>query len=360
MRKHYIDNLRWIAIMLLIPYHAAMAWNIWGEPNYIYLDGSKLISSIVVFFSPYFMPLLFLIAGMSSVYSLKKRTVKQYVYERVRKLLLPLVFATILFMPVMTYFADKFNYHYDGNFLEHYNVFFTKFTDLTGADGGFSIGQFWFILYLFVISIIAIGIISLQKKIIPIHKKDIPFWFVCILGLPLPLLSELLSIGGKSITEYTYIFLVGYYVFSNDCVIDKAEKYKWIFLLVGFIAAMVNVYLFIWSDTQYEVLNIVAKYICEWFMLIALLGLGKEYLNFASRLTAYMNKRSFGFYILHFVWVVVFQYYMADSFADNTALLYIIPVLCSYCTSFLCCEICARIPILRVLMGIKQTEVRES
>lgn len=37
MRKHYIDNLRWITILLLIPYHAAMAWNVWGEPNYIFL-----------------------------------------------------------------------------------------------------------------------------------------------------------------------------------------------------------------------------------------------------------------------------------------------------------------------------------
>ena len=34
--KHYIDNLRWITLLILIPYHTAMAWNVWGEPNYIY------------------------------------------------------------------------------------------------------------------------------------------------------------------------------------------------------------------------------------------------------------------------------------------------------------------------------------
>ena len=36
MRKYYIDNLRWITLLILIPYHTAMAWNVWGELNYIY------------------------------------------------------------------------------------------------------------------------------------------------------------------------------------------------------------------------------------------------------------------------------------------------------------------------------------
>ena len=56
MRKHYIDNLRWITPLILIPYHVAMAWNSWNEPNYIFYEGNRLISSIIVFFSPYFMP----------------------------------------------------------------------------------------------------------------------------------------------------------------------------------------------------------------------------------------------------------------------------------------------------------------
>ena len=61
MRKYYVDNIRWIIILLLVPYHAAMAWNVWGEPNYICFESNKIISSIVVFFSPYFMPLMFFI-----------------------------------------------------------------------------------------------------------------------------------------------------------------------------------------------------------------------------------------------------------------------------------------------------------
>lgn len=163
------------------------------------------------------MPLLFLLAGISTKFALQKRTIKKYISERVRKLLIPFVFGTLLLMPVMTYIADKFNFGYEGNLFTHYSVFFTKFTDLTGADGGFSLGQFWFILYLFVISILALGIILLLKKRTPKFKKDTSLWFICVLGLPLPLLSELLSIGGKSLVEYIYFPYWILHFFKEQC-----------------------------------------------------------------------------------------------------------------------------------------------
>ena len=138
MRKHYIDNLRWLTLLILIPYHTAMAWNAWNEPNYVFFEGDRLISSIVVFFSPYFMPLLFVLAGISTKYALQKRNFKQYLAERINKLLLPLLFGTVVLMPVLSYIGDKFNHSYSGGFFSHYAIFFTKYTDLTGADGGFS------------------------------------------------------------------------------------------------------------------------------------------------------------------------------------------------------------------------------
>ncbi len=284
MRKYYVDNIRWVIILLLVPYHAAMAWNVWGEPNYIYFESNKIMSSIVVFFSPYFMPLMFSIAGISTRFALQKRTIGQYVLERAEKLLIPFIFGTVLIMPPMAYIADKFNYGYQGNLFGHYAVFFTRFTDLTGADGGFSVGQFWFILYLFFISLIAVGIILLQRKIMRLKEIDIPLVLSFLWGLPLPFFSG---------AEYTYIFLVGYYMFSNDDIINKAEKWKWIFLCIGITATVFNVYMFIWSDIQQTLLNTIAKYVSEWFMVSSLLGIGKRYLNFNGKISKYMSKRSY-------------------------------------------------------------------
>lgn len=359
MRKIYIDNLRSFIILLLIPYHAAMAWNIWGEPNYIFFEGNRLLSSIVVFLSPYFMPILFLTAGISTNYALQKRSMAQYISERCKRLFIPFVFGTLLLMPPQTYLADKFNYGYSDGFIQHYRIFFTKFTDLTGADGGFSVGQFWFVLYLFVISLVAAAIISAQKKILPKCKTDIPFWGICLLGLPLFFLSEILSVGGKSLAEYTYIFLIGYYVFSNESAIEKAEKHRLFSLFIGVISAFLNVYLFIWSDVQYPLLNTSAKFFAEWFMILALLGMGKRYLNSGGNVSKYLSQRSFALYIWHFIWVVLFQYLLFGKLGNNTLLLYILPVVLSYITTLLCCELSVRIPILGFLTGTKNLSKRK-
>ena len=353
MRKHDIDNLRWMILLVLIPYHAAQAWNTWGEPNYIFFEGNPWISSIIVFFNPYFMPLLFVLAGMSTKYALQKRSAKEYLRERTRRLLVPFLFGALVLAPVMSYLGDKFNYSYAGGFLNHYAVFFTKYTDLTGADGGFSVGQFWFLLYLFLISVLGVGIIALTKRVQYKSDKSVPFLLVPALGLPLPILSGLLSIGGKSFAEYTYLFLLGYYVLADESIRDRLEKSRWLLLGTGLAAAILNVYLFLWADAEYVLANAIAKYVAEWFMLLALIGLAKKYLNFTGNVSAYMNRRSFLFFTYHFIWVVFFQYVLYNVVRNDTTVLFAGCVVLSYLATFVCCEISIRIPVLCRLTGTK-------
>ena len=357
MRKHFIDNLRWMDVFLLIPYHAAQAFDTWGELNYMYFWPNRVISSIIVFFSPFFMPLLFLLAGMSTRYALKKRTYRQYIVERAKRLIVPLVFGTLVFCPILAYIGDVTNYGYNGSFFGHYAVFFTKWTDLSGFDGGFNIGQFWFLLFLFVISLASVGIIALSNKLIKKQEKaeKIPFWTLCLMIIPFPFLYDLLTVGGKSYTEYLYIFLIGYYIMSYDKVIDKAEKYRFISLSIGLAASIANVYMFIWSGKDYGAINTIAKAFAEWFMILALIGIGKNKLDHKDKVSEYMSQRSFPYFSLHFLWIVLFQYWFADILSGNTALLYIVPVICSYAVTFICSEICLRIPVLCFLMGTKSS-----
>lgn len=354
MRKYYIDNLRWMSLLWLIPYHTAMAWNVWGEPNYIFFEKNKLISSIVVFLSPYFMPLLFLLAGISTKYALQKRNFKQYLVERVNKLLIPLLFGTAVLMPVLSYIGDKFNHSYSGGFFSHYAIFFTKYTDLTGADGGFSFGQFWFLLYLLIISVVSIGILKVVK-IIPVKsKKSLSFPVVLLLGLPLPLLNEYLSIGGKSFAEYLYLFLIGYFAFTDEKTTDTAKKYCYILLCAGLAAAFINVYLFIWSEKEWIFLNTTAKFVAEWLMIIALIGFSKKCLNFSGKFAHCMKTMSFLFYIYHFLWVVLIQYLLYNFIGNNTDFLFFGTIILSYPVTFICCEISLKIPLLRYLTGTKK------
>ena len=191
-----------------------------------------------------------------------------------------------------------------------------------------------------IISMAGVCVITLLNKIPVKLRKTIPFKMVLVLGLPLPLLSELLSIGGKSFVEYTYLFLIGYYVLADEEVVDKAEKNSLLLLGVGLIATILNVYLFIWSDVELVFLNLITKCVSEWIMIIAFIS-------------NYMNKRSFLFYIYHFIWVVLFQYILYGFVGNKTIVFYTGPVLFAYLMTAICCEISIRVPVLCFLTGIK-------
>ena len=353
MRKHYIDNLRWMVILLLIPYHAAQAWNTWGEANYLNFEGNKVPSSFITFFSAFIMPLLFLLAGVSTRYALKKRTYGQYITERVKRLVVPLAFGVLVLVPPMTYIADRYNCGYEGGFFEHYGVFFTKFTDLTGGDGGFSFGQFWFLLYLFVISLVAIGIIALVKKIRSGAEVHVPLWLILCLGLPLPIINDWLSVGGKSLVEFLYLFLIGYYVFASEEAQEKVEKFGVLFLLIGVTAGVASTYMFLWSGKVFGLANRIAKFVSEWFMILGLIGFGKKHLDFHGKAATYLSSRSFAFYSLHFTCLVVMQYLLAEPLKDSIVLLYAVPVIIAYGVTFAVSEIFMRVPVLRFLIGVK-------
>jgi len=358
MRKYFIDNIRCLIILLLIPYHAAQAFNTWGELNYFVFYPNKAISSFIVFCSPFYMPVMFLLAGISTRFALKKRTYGQFMIERVKRLIIPFVFGTLFFCPIMAYMGDKTNCGYDGGFIAHYGIFFTKWTDLSGFDGGFGVGQFWFLYFLFVISVVGIGIIALLKRIFKKESKwEMPFWVLCLFVIPLPFLYELLVVGGKSFAEYLYVFLIGYYVFSNDDVLEKIENHRHVSLAVGLIAGVADVYMFIWSGKDFGVVNVVAKAFTEWFMILALMGIGKHVMDHSGKVSNYLSQRSFLVFSIHFLWIVLFQYWLSGLLESNVVLAYLVPIACAYLATLACVEIAFRIPLLCFMMGQKTKAV---
>ena len=173
-RVHYIDNLRWITISLLVLYHACMAYNTWGEKNYIFFKDLKPLAFVVVLISPWFMPLMFLLAGVSASYSRSKRGYGHFIAERFKRLGIPLVIGLIINTPILSYIADITHNHYQGNFIQHYVIFYSRFTDLSGYDGGFALGHLWFLLVLLVISLLSCLVIRMlpRKKTVPLSVNS--------------------------------------------------------------------------------------------------------------------------------------------------------------------------------------------
>ena len=85
MRKYYIDNLRTLVILLLFPFHTFRMYTN-ADPFYVQGIPNAFCQISVSFISIWFMNLLFVLAGISTAYSLEKRSIKKYTRERFMKL----------------------------------------------------------------------------------------------------------------------------------------------------------------------------------------------------------------------------------------------------------------------------------
>ena len=107
----------------------------------------------------------YIVYNISKEFSFERRNLKEYIIERIKKLLVPLLFGIIFLVPPQTYLARVWRGEVNLNYFSHLDFFFSNVTDFTGFDGAFTPAHLWFILYLFVISILG-GIILFIALII--------------------------------------------------------------------------------------------------------------------------------------------------------------------------------------------------
>lgn len=349
MRKHYLDNLRTIVILLLFPVHTFMFWNDYGTKFYVWAGENRLLSSLIIIVNPWIMALLFVIAGMCARYSLEKRGVKEFVKERFFKLLIPFVSGIVLLVPIQTLYARKFFYGYNGSILDNYKHFFTNFTDLSGYDGCFTPAHLWFILFLVIISLLSLLVI----KYIPYKKVSDQFekanlLEIVLLFIPVWLMSYIGAFGVYSLGKYFTLYLLGYYMFTNKIVIDKIVKNRKVILTVFCLFQLLLVIAYGHFSYYGDLLvNFVG-----WMGILSCIIVGKLYLNKETKVTNYFKKASYPIYILHQTILVIIGYYSL-MMIDNIVLQICMIIFGSFIVTILAYEIIRRIPILKKVIGIR-------
>ena len=66
MRKHYIDNLRWFTVVLVVIYHVFFIYSVVVPDMGMPFSDVQYQDGIMYLLWPWFMILLFLVSGMSS------------------------------------------------------------------------------------------------------------------------------------------------------------------------------------------------------------------------------------------------------------------------------------------------------
>jgi surface polysaccharide O-acyltransferase-like enzyme len=204
-------------------------------------------------------------------------------------------------------------------------------------------GQLWFILYLFVMVIISLPFMILYNQ----HSKNVllgktPLIVLILFGIIPVFAHPLLNIGGKSLCEYLAYFLLGYFVLSNENVLQKLDDYRFFLLGIAVVSSGVSCY---FDNAFFEA--------ASWLSVLAILGLARHSLNFSNKYTDYLSKFSFGVFIFHQSWIVIAAFFIF-GLTGKPALQIPAIMLSAIILTYLSYEICKRIPPLRWMFGLKK------
>lgn len=378
-RLHYIDWLRVLAVLLLFPFHSARVFNgypvpgggIVGEPFYVKGAGlSPALGWIIAFVDTWHMPLLFLLAGASTYFALGKRTAGRYVFERLLRLVVPLVFGFFVLIPPQTWFGARFNSGYAESFWAYLSSgAFLVWNIREGGDyyGGFGLGHLWFILFLFIMSMVALPLLVWARRRrdpgrAPGKAADrsgparVVAWWV-LPPVALFFAEAFPEIGGKNIVYYLAWFLLGFYAVRSEGVIASAERLRWPALATGAAACAFHISTGAFRDSLSDPswplagLNLLGFLGC-WLFVLGLLGAGKRYLDRASPQLAYLAEASYPLYILHQTVIVAVAFYLV-RIVPGAWLGFAALLAASFAVTFAFYEGVRRMPALRLLFGMK-------
>ncbi len=351
MRIIYLDNIRWATVLLVMFYHVIYMFNAVGVMGGVgsfyevqYQDG------ILYFIYPWFMVLLFLIAGMSARYSLGKLTEKEFLGKRTWKLLVPSTIGLFVYQWIVGYFNIKI-----GGGLEYIPSFLVYPVSVIAG-----IGPLWFaqVLWLFSLLLILVRKIDKNERLLELGRKCN---FIVLILFTFLIWGSSQILNMPVVTTYRFgiylaAFLLGYFVFSHENVQETLEKMCLPMLLVSIPMGMIYIILFFGQNyADMAVLKNLFTNVYAWFMTLAVLGCGRKWFNRQNRFSVYMTQAGYGFYILHYTFVPIPCYYLKKDTILPPWAVYILALLIVFIGTPVLYELIIRIPVVRSLvLGMKE------
>lgn len=356
MRKHWLDNLRWLTVVLVMFYHVIYFFNnkgVFGGVGGFVEDPMKQPQDIVMYILyPWFMMLLFLLAGISARYSLEKRSAKEFRKSRTVKLLVPATVGVFVFQWIVGYFNTAIP-RSQGAFD---NVPAAVLPIIYGLSG---IGPLWFAQELWVFSLLLL----LVRKLDPhdrfrsfCSRASVPA--IILMGVLVYLGSQVMIYNPRPESAdglvnlyrplaYFIPFLMGWFVFSNESVQQRVREMA---VPVSICAAAAGIALCItgWGRDLTDPHFLAGWLNClyAWLMILAMMGFALRRMDRTDRFCTYMSRSSFGFYVLHYSVLVTFGYLLKET-SLSPWLIYVLLTLALFGVTPLLYGILRRIPFLR-------------
>lgn len=376
-RRYDIDWLRILAVLLLIPYHTAV---IFVRPYVAYIkdEPNAAMEAFAYFMNQWHMALFFLVSGAATWFSLDSRSGVRYIGERVKRLIVPLVFGTLAIVPVQVYFQRLYYREFSGSYIRFYPHIF----DGIYPHGNFTWGQLWFLAYLFVFSLLALPLFlylktdkgrrMLSNVATLMEKRGAMF----LAAIPLAIEQAVFRArwpGFQNLYDdwanfafYFTVFCYGYILCSDIRLRRTIESQSGVSLVLGVIS--MSIILALRQTGAAPAADYSAGWILYMFLhgfssccwLVAILGFGQKYLNFNSRLLEYGTEAALPLYILHHAAIVAASYWIVKWNAGVTVKFLSISIIALMLAVALYDVLVKRTNISRLLFGMKAMRRPES
>ena len=370
MRKPFLDNLRYIIVLLVIFYHIFYLFNSVGVITNVAIPGIPAADVVEYLLYPWFMVALFVISGICARYSLEamdvrnagcfaesgtlfgmqqRQTHRQFLKTKVRRQLLPSIAGIFLIGWSNGWVTNQYTDMFMGNGAALPG--FVKYLIYCMCG----IGVLWFLHQLFLAELVLVLVRRLDRKdrLYRLGGK-VTFPVLCLMMFALWGSAQILNTPVIEVYRngiYIFAFLVGYFVFSHDHVQEISAKYAPVLLAVSGILAVVYTVTY-WGENYTTMANLksLLTNAYSWFAVLAVLGAGKRWLDRETKFTGYMAGRSFGFYVLHYP-VLALGAYVLDQWLHfpGWAMYLILPVVAVIVLPCLV-GVVKRVPVLRLLL----------
>ncbi len=365
-RKFFIDWLRIALIISVFFFHVGMIfrpeqWHVNSTESFAFLD------PIMWWLHLWRMPLLFLVSGVGTFYAIAHRTSWQYLKERFTRLYIPFTVGFFTLVPLMVYVERIEKYNSLLDYIPH------MFDGGPYPVGNISWHHLWFILYLFIISLLITLFLNYTKsghynmvrgKMIAIVSRKMGLnWLLPVIIISQVILRQYFPNSTHALyndwayfTYYLLFFLSGFMLFTSDKVTNALAANRRLYLYQTILFTIVLFAL----PTLFSEPSIVQDYsrgITE--MVISLscgltaIGYFKKYFSRDHKFRKALNEAIYPFYILHqpaliFVGYVVLGWDISYGLqATFITLLSLISIIATYL-------IIKKFNILRIVFGMKR------
>ena len=353
MRKSYIDNLRWVTVVLVIFYHVFYMYNAEGILGTL----GKITDLEVQYFDlyqyivyPWFMALLFIVSGISARYYIERRTGKEFIKSRTVKLLVPSTIGLFVFQFIQGYINVSLS---EAGSIEAPGFVKYIIYCLSG------IGVLWYIQMLWLFSLVIVLIKKIDKDRFWNICRKTPFWVLILIAVLFWGAGQILNtpvIVSYRFGLYFLAYLLGYFVFSHDEVIEVTKRYFPLFavIAVGLGTAFCIVY-FGQNYADDPVYRSPLFLLYGWFGCVAMVGGFAKFFDFTNKFTKWMGSHSWGLYIFHYLGISMVALYLAKPGLVPAWGCYLLSTIAGFGLSYILYFVISKIPFFRwAVLGISK------